>query len=345
MKGGFTYRFFGYFPGWRQAYRMPAPAIRTAAPAAASPPVVGPTLEALYAKAATSASNASPSVAEAILTGSRENRDMPAVSQALLDFANYHKAPRAPGFEIVETPRYRVVLQPDFPIPGPNGVTYVRCRPDEAEEVIDEVHALVTPRHIPIMWTLDPETEPANFPDYLAARGIHPDPHGPTVEVMALPIDADVEAPEVEGLELKDALADAETFTRSDAVNAEAFASRMLDYSAEAAAQRERRRHNQLAAANRRVILATIDGEPAGAAGISLFPPAGAIINGGAVRSKFRGRGVYRTMVAARLRMAREAGVTGGLAVWGGDMSAPILARLGFETVGSRGFYLDTSTA
>src|SRR5260370_706686 len=222
------------------------------------------------------------------------------------------QAPRAPGFEIVETPRYRVVLQPDFPIPGPNGVTYVRCRPDEAEEVIDEVHALVTPRHIPIMWTLDPETEPANFPDYLAARGIHPDPHGPTVEVMALPIDADVEAPEVEGLELKDALADAETFTRSDAVNAEAFASRMLDYSAEAAAQRERRRHNQLAAANRRVILATIDGEPAGAAGITLFPPAGAIINCGAARSNFRGRGGYRTMVAARLRMAREAGVTSG---------------------------------
>ena len=269
---------------------------------------------------------------------------MPAVSQALLDFARYGKPPPAPGFEIIETPRYRVVLQPDFPIPGPNGVTYVRCRADEADEVIAEVHALVTPRHLPIMWTLDPETEPADFPDYLAARGIHPDPHGPTVAVMALPIEAGIEGPVVEGLELKDALADAETFTRADAVNAEAFASRLLDYGAEAVAQRERRRHNQLAAGNRRVILATIDGEPAGSAGISLFPPAGAIINGGAVRSKCRGRGVYRAMVAERLRMAREAGVTGGLAVWGGDMSAPILARLGFETVGSRAFYLDTST-
>lgn len=270
---------------------------------------------------------------------------MRAVSQALLDFANYHRPPPAPGFEIVETPRYRVVLQPDFPIPGPNSVTWIRCRPEEATEVIDEVRALVAPRHIPIMWTLDPETEPADFPDYLAARGVHPDPHGRAVAVMALPIHADIEAPVVEGLELRDALADAEAFTKSDAVNAEAFASRALDSSPAAVAQRERRRHNQLAAGNRRVILATLDGEPAGSAGISLFPPAGAIINGGAVRSKFRGRGIYRAMVAARLRMAREAGVTGGLAVWGGDMSAPILARLGFETVGSRKFYLDTSTA
>jgi hypothetical protein len=36
--------------------------------------------------------------------------------------------------------------------------------------------------------------------------------------------------------------------------------------------------------------------------------------------------------------MAREAGVA-GLAVWGGDMSAPILTHLGFETVGWRKFY------
>jgi hypothetical protein len=46
--------------------------------------------------------------------------------------------------------------------------------------------------------------------------------------------------------------------------------------------------------------------------------------------------------VAERLRMAREAGVA-GLSVWGGPMSAPILDKLGFETVGWRKFYLDRS--
>jgi GNAT superfamily N-acetyltransferase len=102
--------------------------------------------------------------------------------------------------------------------------------------------------------------------------------------------------------------------------------------------QLERRRENQFAAGNRRVILATFRGEAAGSSGLSLYPPDGAIINGGAVRAKFRGRGIYRAMVAKRLEMAREAGVA-GLLVWGGPMSAPILARMGFEKVGYRRFY------
>ena len=42
--------------------------------------------------------------------------------------------------------------------------------------------------------------------------------------------------------------------------------------------------------------------------------------------------------------LRRRAGVD-GLTVWGGDMSAPILAGLGFEKVGWRRFYLDSTTA
>jgi GNAT superfamily N-acetyltransferase len=68
------------------------------------------------------------------------------------------------------------------------------------------------------------------------------------------------------------------------------------------------------------------------------------MITGGAVRPEFRGRGIYRAMVAARLEIARRAGVA-GLAVWGAEMSAPILDRLGFEKVGWRRFYPDRSTA
>ena len=270
---------------------------------------------------------------------------MGAVSQALVDFAKYVRQPAAPGIEVIETPRYRIVLQPDFPIPGPNSVGWVRCRPHEAGVLIDEVRAQVAPRHVPLMWTLDPETEPADFTDYLEARGIQPDPHGSTAAVMVFPIDAEIEGPAVAGLEMKDGLADAEAFRIADAVNAEAFTSGTLDDDPARTEALERRRRNQIAAGDRRVILATVDGEPAGSAGMTLFPPAGATINGGAVRAKFRGRGIYRAMVAARLEMAREAGVEGGLAVWGGAMSAPILARLGFKTVSERRFYLDQSTA
>ena len=256
--------------------------------------------------------------------------------QSLIDFANTFSEPAGPGREVIETPRYRVTLQPDFPIPGPNSVAWIRCTSEEADEVIMEARTHFAPRGLPFMWILDPGTEPPDFPDHLAARGVFPEPHAPAADVMVLGVEAHVDAPT---FEIHDALAGIESFRAADAVNTDAFG----DAPREPGAQ-ERRRLHQLEAGNRRVLLATVDGEPAGSAGMTLFPPSAAIINGGAVRPKFRGRGIYRAMVAARLAIAREAGVA-GLVVWGGPMSAPILRKLGFETVGWRKFYLDRSTS
>ena len=263
---------------------------------------------------------------------------MAAVSQGLIDFANEHRQPAGPGVEVIETPRYRIVLQPDFPIPGPNSVSWIRCNPDEVDDVIREVRDKVAPRRLPLMWTLDPGTRPADFATHLAARNAIPDSHAPEVDVMVLSADSHLRSPDIEGLELQDALAGAETFRAADQVNAEAFRASEQDRGS-----LERRRANQLASGNRRLILATMHGEPAGSAGMTVFAPSGAIINGGAVRPKFRGRGVYRALVAERLRFGREAGVA-GLAVWGGPMSKPILEKLGFVTVGWRRFYLDRTT-
>ena len=268
---------------------------------------------------------------------------MAAVSQALVDWANGWRQPPAPGIEIIETPRCRLVLQPDFPIAGPNSASWIRCRPEEADDLIDEVRAVFRARRLPLMFVLDPGTKPDSFPESLAARGIHPEEHAPESAVMVLPIDARITAPTVDGLELHDGLADRETFRNVDAVNAEAFTGAILVDDPERDAMRERRRLDNVAYGSRRVILATVDGEPAGSAGLNLFPPDGATLNGGAVRPNYRGRGVYRALLAARLEMAREAGVA-GVSVWGGPMSAPILERLGFVKVGWRRFYLDRST-
>jgi predicted GNAT family acetyltransferase len=253
----------------------------------------------------------------------------------LIHFANTFREPAGPGREVVDTPRYRATLQPDYPIPGPNSVAWIRCASADTDEVITEARTLFAPRGQAFMWILDPGTEPPDFPDYLAAAGVFPEPHAPAVDVMVLSVEAHVEAAT---FEIHDALADIASFRAADAVNAEAFGDSPRQPDAQ-----ERRRLHQLEAGNRRVFLVTIDGEPAGSAGMTLYPPSAAIINGGAVRSKFRGRGIYRAMVAARLAIAREAGVA-GLVVWGGPMSAPILRKLGFETVGWRKFYLDTST-
>ncbi len=222
--------------------------------------------------------------------------------------------------------------------------------------MIREARAIFAARHLPLMWTLDPEAEPSDFALHLAKHGIIPDPHGAESQVMVMPIDATVQSPPIEGLEIRDALVDLDTFRMADGAAAEAFGQEIpppprsgggsgwgaskIDY----IAMQERRRLNFRAAGNRYWLLATVHGEPAGTAGMSLYPPEGAILQGGSVRAPFRGRGIYRAMVAARQEIARRARV-GGLTVWGGDMSAPILTGLGFQTVGWRRFYLDTSTA
>ena len=268
---------------------------------------------------------------------------MAAVSQALIDFANGYRQQPGPGVEVIVTPRYQVTMQPDFPIPGPNNISWIRCLAEEADEVIREARAAIAPWHVAVMWQLDPGTEPPDFAARLAAHGVLPDRH-PDADVMVLPAEAVIQAPPVPGLDMVDALSDLETFREADAAAQEAFQSEPLGDGPRAIATQERRRTNSVASGNRYRLLARVDGEAAGTAAMSVFPPNGAAINGGAVRPKFRGRGVYRALVVARLEIARRAGVA-GLSVWGGPMSAPILARLGFQKVGWRRMYIDRSTA
>lgn len=325
------------------------PAIPTSAAAPSAGPVARVDTATATPYAATSSTRDRPSATAATRAGSqrrsaRDNVAMRGVSQALADFANHHRRSAGPGIEVIVTPRYEITLQPDFPQPGPNSVSWVRCRTEDADDVIRAARATIAPRHLPVIWILDPETEPPDFADHLLAHGCVPDPHGAEFAVMVLPVDAKIDAPDVPGLEIHDALADSAAFTSANLAAAEAFGAPAPNSEPGAIAALERRRLNLLAAGNQRYLLALVDGEPAGAAAMSLFPPGGATISGGSVGAKFRGRGAYRALVAERLETARRAGVA-GLAVWGGDMSAPILAGLGFQKVGWRRFCLDTTTA
>jgi GNAT superfamily N-acetyltransferase len=263
---------------------------------------------------------------------------MPSV-EMLIDFAKNHRQEPSPGVEVVVTPHYRITLIRDFPLPGPNSVSWIHCEPDEADDVIDEVRAAVAARNLPLMWVLGPDTQPPNFAARLEAHGIRPDPHGGEATVMVLPTSTSLDSPVVPGLELHDALADIDTFMAADAVAAEAFMSTQFGDDPDFVAREERRRKNNVEAGNRRLLLATVDGEPAGSGSLSLFPPRGAIINGGSVRPKFRGRGVYRTLVTARPEIARQQGAP-GLVVHAGAMSKPILSRLGFTAVSWRRYYV-----
>jgi GNAT superfamily N-acetyltransferase len=75
-------------------------------------------------------------------------------------------------------------------------------------------------------------------------------------------------------------------------------------------------------------------GRAIGVAGMERLEPGAALLVNGAVLEDFRGRGAYRALLAARWRDARERGWL-PLVVQAGPMSAPILERVGFRTVGT----------
>ncbi|MFI1223295.1 MULTISPECIES: GNAT family N-acetyltransferase [unclassified Streptomyces] len=82
-------------------------------------------------------------------------------------------------------------------------------------------------------------------------------------------------------------------------------------------------------------VLAMADGEPVCSGRMELYPGTGfAGLWGGGTVAAWRGRGVYRALVAHRARIAAERGYR-YLQVDATDMSAPILARLGFSALGT----------
>ena len=206
--------------------------------------------------------------------------------------------------------------------------------------MVREVRQKFADRGLRFVWILDAGTEPADLADRLAAHGVRPDSQGESAAVMILPADAPVREQKVDGLAIEDALDSYEAFEAAEHVADEAFGDDQFGSPSFLDEGRPRRYAHNRANPNARRLLATVHGEPAGSAGLALFPPDGAMMTGGAVRRNFRGQGVYRAMVVARMRMIREAGAAGAV-VWGGEMSRPILETLGFQTVGWRRFLVD----
>ncbi|MFJ6612399.1 GNAT family N-acetyltransferase [Streptomyces sp. NPDC091289] len=82
-------------------------------------------------------------------------------------------------------------------------------------------------------------------------------------------------------------------------------------------------------------VMALAGGEPVSSARMELYPGTGfAGLWGGGTVAEWRGRGVYRALVSYRARIAAERGYR-YLQVDASDMSAPILARLGFTALGT----------
>ena len=146
-----------------------------------------------------------------------------------------------------------------------------------------------------------------------------------TSDVLAMALPADVEAPDLPGLEVRWRTGP-EVAHDANTVGISIFGgSRASDeeLARQAAADRDR-----VAAGTGGAVVAYLDGTPVGVAGVEVADGV-ARLWGGGVLEGYRGRGVYRGLVAARMRYAAEHGATMALTQGRSATSSPILQRLG----------------
>jgi GNAT superfamily N-acetyltransferase len=205
-------------------------------------------------------------------------------------------------------------------------VERIRLADGTVERALAEVRALGRARGLEhVTWWVGELTTPADLAARLETLGLEPDPELP--EMTSLTIDrapageprSDVDVRRVETLD--DYLAALELDWEVWSVPED-----------ERAEQREAQRATWPLAENVSIHVAYVDGEPAGF-GRAVYAPAAAMLLGGSVLPRFRGRGAYAALVHARWRKAVEHG-TPRISVSAGPMSAPILLRLGFEPIG-----------
>jgi GNAT superfamily N-acetyltransferase len=203
-------------------------------------------------------------------------------------------------------------------------VQQVRLLDGEVEAVVTEIRALLRERgYAGAEWELGDSSTPVDLVAQLESLGIQRDEEEPVAIGMVLraPLDMGATA-DVDAL----AVRNADELLVARRVMREAFGS---DPDTESAEQAGRDMASEGVSGS--TFLAFVDGTPAGA-GYASYTAHGLLLFGGAVLPAYRGKSVYRALVAAR---AAEAAVRGTpvLVTHAGRMSRPILERLGFEPV------------
>lgn len=220
---------------------------------------------------------------------------------------------------VIERSGWVQVLTPSFRDGGMNEVAQAVMDEDEADAVIDATLAQYAEHGIRFRWTVGPDSRPLDLPERLAARGMRSE----RVAVMAgLLEDIEVSGPPEVAIEPVD--------------------ERNCDEFAAVLAQGWSMAPGPLAAFQRVVLadphdrhhafIARVDGRPVGGANYVVFGRS-AYFMGAVVLPEWRGRGAYRSLIAARLQHAARRGVELITIQARASTSAPILAQLGFVTL------------
>jgi hypothetical protein len=230
---------------------------------------------------------------------------------------------RWPGAELIRRDTFDVWLGPPI-YPGLTCVLNLRA--SDAGSVLDEARAVMRERgRTRANWMIGSSSTPASLPDDLLALGLVDDIDPELIGLVA--------SREPDGVDRTIVVRRAET--RDDLraffeIQQEAFgedrnASRDGESHVDAMFEAEQTRDDIT------TYLAYLDGEPVATAR-GTFTPHGVVMNGGSTLPRARGRGIYRALVAARWDDAVRRG-TPYLTTVARPMSAPILARMGFDEV------------
>jgi GNAT superfamily N-acetyltransferase len=261
---------------------------------------------------------------------------MPHVPVEVLNLAedlNAHM-PQRKGDRRLVTTRYVIAMAEQ---PGPHATVVQRLRlvPDEVDEVVAEIRAFLRREgRAEATWEVGQSATPGDLLQRLKRLGMVPFEQAPHTTGMVFT--ASPEAPPSWAAELPGVTVtlvgrdDRAGFRRAQRVfwacfgfQPETDVDGILDKDAACYA----------ASPHWQRFVAWQDGEPL-AVGDAVLTPAGVVLCGGATLPDQRGRGLYRVLLAARLREALAHGVP-RLITQAGRMSQPILARLGFQAVAS----------
>lgn len=220
-----------------------------------------------------------------------------------------------PDLQIIARPGWLQLLTPSLKRGGLNEVSLAQLTEADAERVIDETFAMYRAHGCKFVWRLGPDCSP-HLGARLAARGL---PHTRSAG-MARSTEMDVAIDRRITIERVDA-SNVDTYTRTMAAGWDMDPGPLAPV-------------NEVAVRTpvHSLFLARFDGEPVATAAAAIFARSIYLI-GGVTLAAARGRGVYKALVAARLAFARERGVPLATSHARSDTSAPILERLGFETL------------
>ncbi|MBL8722008.1 MAG: GNAT family N-acetyltransferase [Myxococcales bacterium] len=229
-----------------------------------------------------------------------------------LEEVMFRAAWREPGCVVVDTPSLAQVITPAIPFAHANAVyRFVDA---------DLERALAAFEDRPFRFLVTPSARPTDLAQRLVARGLELTSElaamwAPTATPIAVPTDVVVEPLRAETLEEYCATSIA-GWSMSEAQGAN------LRRSVEV--------YSRLDAYQG--FLARVGGVSVGAGLVRIYADGVGYLQGSAVHPAWRGRGVYRALVAHRMQVIREAGAAVALIHARTTSSAPICARLGFRT-------------